>query len=267
WIGDLDITLVSPSGQELILSSGNGCCVGGSILDVTFADGTNNDITLQANGILPGLYNPEGAGGFASFQTGQNPNGTWQLVVEDPFTGDVGTVTGWSMGFTENSPEPTLSLDDTDICINHVIELSASAGMDSYLWNSGDNGETIVLDASDLGVGDHDFSVTVDQNGCTGYSDTITITVNECVGIEETNGASINMYPNPTSGQFTLNVTGNMNSGILSILETTGRLVYTESIAAGTKTHTIDLSHLASGVYHVQLKSGDSKVTEKLFVR
>jgi hypothetical protein len=267
WIGDLDITLVSPSGQELILSSGNGCCVGGSILDVTFADGTNNDITLQANGILPGLYNPEGAGGFASFQTGQNPNGTWQLVVEDPFTGDVGTVTGWSMGFTENSPEPTLSLDDTDICINHVIELSASAGMDSYLWNSGDNGETIVLDASDLGVGDHDFSVTVDQNGCTGYSDTITITVNECVGIEETNGASINMYPNPTSGQFTLDIEGASEAMQLSILESTGRVVYTDVLSGGTTKHTMDLSHLAAGVYNVQLIVGETSITEKLFVR
>ena len=267
WVGDLDITLISPSGQELILSSGNGCCVGGSITGVFFSDGPNDDITLQVDGILPGTYNPQGAGGMASFYNGQDPNGAWQLVVEDPFSGDFGTVTGWSMGFVENLPEPVLSLDDTDICINNTIELSASAGMNSYLWSTGENGETLILDGSVLGVGDHEYSVTVDLGGCTGYSDTITITVNECVGIQEFNGAFINLYPNPNSGLFTLDVEDGSEDMLLTVLESTGRMVYTDVLSGGTTKHNIDLSHVAAGVYNVQLMLGKASITEKLFIR
>lgn len=266
WIGDLDITLVSPSGQGLILSSGNGGSAG-NITGVFFEDGASNDITLQVTGIAPGTYDPQGAGGFATFHNGQNPNGAWQLVVEDPFTGDVGAINGWSMGFMENLPEPTLSLDDTDICINHVIELSATSGMDSYLWSSGDNGETIIIDGSVLGAGDHEYSVTVDLNGCTGSSETITITVNECVGVEEFDGAMISMFPNPTSGLLTLDIEGASEAMQLRIMESTGKVVYTDVLSEGTTRHTLDLSHLAAGLYNVQMVIGETSVTEKLFVR
>ena len=203
----------------------------------------------------------------ASFYNGQDPNGAWQLVVEDPFSGDFGTVTGWSMGFVENLPEPVLSLDDTDICINNTIELSASAGMNSYLWSTGENGETLILDGSVLGVGDHEYSVTVDLGGCTGYSDTITITVNECVGIQEFNGAFINLYPNPNSGLFTLDVEDGSEDMLLTVLESTGRVVYTDVLSGGTTKHNIDLSHLSAGVYNVQLMLDKASITEKLFIR
>ena len=65
------------------------------------------------------------------------------LLMNDPFFGDNGNFTGWTMSFADNSPIPELNMGDSTICINHVIDLSATAGMDSYLWNTLDNGQEL----------------------------------------------------------------------------------------------------------------------------
>ena len=269
WLSDLEISLVSPAGDTVLLSSGNGCCVGGDIQGVIFEDDAANDITLQTNGIAPDTsYIPQDSLGLAQLMDGQNPNGEWQLLVEDMIADiDVGTIKGWSLGFVDHSPTVSLSMGDSTICVNHTIELSATAGMDSYLWNTFDNGQTLIINGGDLGVGTHDYSVTVDLDGCSGESETITITVDECVGIEEANGVVINLYPNPTEGEVILEIDGSADAFILDVVETSGRVVYTEMLPEGTTRKAINLNQLASGVYTVRLMTNGNTTTKKLFVK
>ena len=55
WMSDLEVTLVSPVGDSVLLATGAGCCVGGTIADVSFQEDVGNDIQLQQNGILQHL--------------------------------------------------------------------------------------------------------------------------------------------------------------------------------------------------------------------
>ncbi|MEO6489696.1 MAG: proprotein convertase P-domain-containing protein [Ferruginibacter sp.] len=96
---DLFIKLVSPTGSSVVLiqavgGSGNnfiGTCLG-------------MDGTAFTNALPPysGLFFP--AGNVSAFNNGQNPNGTWLLIVEDIASPDTGTIHSGSIEFTNNPP-------------------------------------------------------------------------------------------------------------------------------------------------------------------
>ncbi len=113
--GDLDILLVSPQGQGVLLMSdaGAGFDVNGVVL--RFDDEAPSTLPA-ATPIVSGDYKPTNIGGGDSFFspaplppyatafsafTGTDPNGDWQLYIIDDQGSDVGTIGGgWRLSFT-----------------------------------------------------------------------------------------------------------------------------------------------------------------------
>ncbi|WP_165822087.1 T9SS type A sorting domain-containing protein [Hymenobacter edaphi] len=63
-------------------------------------------------------------------------------------------------------------------------------------------------------------------------------------------GSSLTLFPNPTpNGQLTLQLSGYTKAVELTVLDATGRVVYTHKVAAGQTQQTIDLGQVARGVY------------------
>lgn len=111
---DLDVLLVSPDGQKLMLMSD----VGGShsISGVNLVFTNSGAFLSDSNQIISGQYRPSDfelgdafsapapAGPYAStFSTfnGSNPNGDWQLYVNDDAGADFGAIAnGWSIALT-----------------------------------------------------------------------------------------------------------------------------------------------------------------------
>jgi hypothetical protein len=173
------------------------------------------------------------------------------------------------MSFVDNSPTPMLTNEDTVICLNHVLTIGITETYDSYLWSTGHNTQSIELFGSVLGLGDHEIAVTVDQNGCTGMSNSFTVTVDACLGVTELDGLSVNIYPNPSNGQIVLDVTGESEALMLTLVDMHGKLVYTETLNAisnGLRKQ-IDLGELAKGVYFVRLEAGNDSMTRKLVIQ
>lgn len=129
---DLDILLVGPAGQKLILWSDAGGDTSHAIsgVNVTFDDAAASalpDSTTIATGTYkPTAYNsgftkdnfpapapatsspgdfaaPWGSASLASVFNGINPNGTWSLYVTDDKLGQVGNISGWSVTVTTAS--------------------------------------------------------------------------------------------------------------------------------------------------------------------
>jgi len=119
---DVDILVVSPTGQRVVLTSDNG----GS-LDVTNATLTFDDAAVgflpDEGQIVSGTYRPTfGATGNTGFNgtppapaapysyslgsfNGQSPIGNWSLFVFDDLGGDAGQITGgWSLNVTTTAP-------------------------------------------------------------------------------------------------------------------------------------------------------------------
>ncbi|MGV6845930.1 MAG: reprolysin-like metallopeptidase, partial [Lutibacter sp.] len=89
---DLTLSLISPQGTSIILSSGNGDS-GDNYTNTVFDDQGSTDINL---GTAPftGVFKPQGS--LATFNN-QNSFGNWVLKVVDGGAQDVGTIDSWSI--------------------------------------------------------------------------------------------------------------------------------------------------------------------------
>lgn len=121
--------------------------------------------------------------------------------------------------------------------------------------------------ANQAGQGSHIVLYTiVGANGCSNTAKD-TLTVNACVGIDElTNEMNFNVYPNPTTGIFTLDLTTNSDlKGVLYITSIDGKVVLTDVIEGnGLISKSINISDLANGIYYLKLETKDTIKTYKV---
>lgn len=145
WDADLTISLISPSGQEVVLSSnigGDGDNYGISCSDPTvFDDNAAMDISSGA---------PPYAGTFqpleplSGFDDGSNPNGTWLLKMCDAEDQDMGT-----LQYVELSFETIVSVEAVLDDQNEIsIYPNPSSGLFIIDWdrNSFENAQVIIQD-------------------------------------------------------------------------------------------------------------------------
>ncbi len=86
-----------------------------------------------------------------------------------------------------------------------------------------------------------------DANGCNANSDTVYL---EVVGLDEVAADFVKMYPNPTSGNVTIEFTS--DNAVCEVRDAQGKLIFTEELMSG---ESIDLQSLATGVYLFTLKT------------
>ena len=92
FTGDLVLTLVSPSGTRVLLSSQNGGG-GQDYFTTTFRDSASTSIT-NGNAPFNGTFRPQSA--LSNFD-GEDPNGNWRLEINDTLGVDIGTLVDWSL--------------------------------------------------------------------------------------------------------------------------------------------------------------------------
>jgi uncharacterized repeat protein (TIGR01451 family) len=119
FVSDLDVLLVGPGGQSVMLMSdcGGNAVISGATL--TFDDlaslplpsgGTINPGTYRPSNydladFIPGPAPPGPYDNLLSVFSGTNPNGAWSLYVVDDFSSDTGTLSGgWRLNITTLDP-------------------------------------------------------------------------------------------------------------------------------------------------------------------
>ncbi len=121
FVGDLDITLTSPGGTSVTLTTDNGAgnndCYNGTVWDDQ-ADPGNVAPYLAANSMLATdttytnlvveqfLTPEEGFGAFI----GEDPNGVWTLTVSDDANLDGGSLDSWTLALATLDETPTATL-------------------------------------------------------------------------------------------------------------------------------------------------------------
>jgi len=144
---DIDLLLVSPTGQKFVLMSGVGGtnavnnanitlsdAAGSGLLSNTLTSGTFQPRSYEANNTFPSPapanpYNepaPTGSATLSSGFNGVSPNGTWQLYVVDDVAGNSGWITGgWCLNFTMS-------------CTNSIAYVNASVASsgDGTTWGT-----------------------------------------------------------------------------------------------------------------------------------
>lgn len=98
FAADLDVTLQSPAGTVVTLTTDNG---GGNdnVFNGTVWSNFGSLVTdfAYANNVTASPLMPEES--FGAF-VGEDPNGTWTLTISDDLAGDGGSLDSWSLGIT-----------------------------------------------------------------------------------------------------------------------------------------------------------------------
>src|SRR6185436_6288012 len=117
--GDIDVLLVGPAGQKILLMSDVGSSFDLVNVNLTFDDTATASLPSAAQ-IVSGTFRPTNSGTGDTFQVpapgapygslladfnNTNPNGNWSLWITDDAGGDFGSVAGgWSLSFLTSDP-------------------------------------------------------------------------------------------------------------------------------------------------------------------
>jgi alpha-tubulin suppressor-like RCC1 family protein len=116
------------------------------------------------------------------------------------------------------------------------------------------------------GLGTHDIIYTfTDGNSCIN-SDTTIITVDVCTAINNIgDGFGIFIYPNPSTGQFTIEKPSELNKEVqVKLLDPTSKLILEKIIPKGNRKIEIDIRSYSNGVYYLQLNVDDEQFVKRI---
>ena len=128
WTSDLEVYLVAPNGERVVLVSGRGAN-GDNFVDTTFDDAATTAIQ-GASPPFSGVFQPEE--NLARFD-GIDPNGRWELHIDDSQFADGGALQSWTLDIETcchdlvNS-EPVYIYPGAPSTITSAIEVSGLPG-------------------------------------------------------------------------------------------------------------------------------------------
>ncbi|MDA3779872.1 MAG: T9SS type A sorting domain-containing protein [Bacteroidales bacterium] len=165
---------------------------------------------------------------------------------------------------------------DTIININATLYLDAnSENCESnypdyvYLWSPGETTETITLNASDLGLGNHEISVTLTNNSTSSNSqtsDVVMVNVSNADAIITFDSNSIRIYPNPSKGMVKIYSERIVKNGFIELVNLTGQIIYFENFESILGYKELDFSDFNDGVYFININFEGKTIKRKVIL-
>jgi subtilisin-like proprotein convertase family protein len=140
---DIDVLLVGPAGQKMILMSDVGGSNDVSGVNLVFDDSASSSLPNSTT-LTSGTFKPTNIGSGDTFPAtapagpygstlsvfnGTNPNGTWRLFVVDDQATDSGSFSGgWSVTFALANTAPTNPTNVTLPAINEDVQAASNTG-------------------------------------------------------------------------------------------------------------------------------------------
>ena len=192
--------------------------------------------------------------------------GNYSVVVTD-----TNTCNGYDTIALTFMAEPVVTIMGPDtVKLSWNASFDAGSGFSTYLWSNGWTNQTVLFGANTLTAGaDTSFNVVVSNaNGCYGY-DTVTFFVLDDVGFGDNNlDMNLGIYPNPTKGQFTMEIDGFTGELDMNIVDLSGKVIAEKQLDVTSNfAEKFDVSNLAKGVYYIKLISKDGVKVEKLIIQ
>ena len=254
-------SVAAMSGMYCVLvTDSNGCQAGDSIMVTINALPVVNlgADTTQCGGTV--TLNAQNAGAsylWNDSTTAQTLTATTTAVYAVTVTDANGCSATDSINVTINSvPVVTFTLAADTVCDDGGIvgPFNGSPAGGTY---SGPGISNNSFDPSVAGTGTHTITyIFTDVNGCSNTA-TANIFVDDCSGIAENGGVNgtVNLYPNPNSGAFTLVVNTPVASELnIEVFGTDGRMVFTNRVnSSGQFTTQVNLEGFANGIYFVRV--------------
>jgi hypothetical protein len=278
---DIDLSASDINGDSIVYSfaDASGTYPSGYTLSDPF--GPNGSSTLNpSTGVL--TLNPTANGKYlinvlvSEYKNGQLTGKTqreWPIEVIDnvstnhnPSLSGINNTTNFSMtACIGDTIDFTANISDLDT--NQVVrarllgtlpnaKLTTSGRIVNFKWiittpnAAGTYHPTIQLDDQNCGVTNFTFTIIVDSCNIT-------------TGIKELKQEKFELYPNPSSGQFTLNVNTPINPTSISVRSITGQLMKEINLKGNNKQE-IDISELEDGIYFISIPTENGILSKKI---
>jgi hypothetical protein len=252
-------------------------------------DPTYTDVTGCATDIVVGIENYDGTDGLLHSQETIFQNNYTILFDSQYCTSNSAITETACYSYTSPSGNYTWTSSNTymdtiqaasgcdsiitiSLTINNVSELATTSSGTTitanntgatYQWLDCDNGNAIIVGEtaqSFTASVNGNYAVELTENGCV---DTSSCEAIASVGIIENNfGDKLVIYPNPTSGNFSIDLGAIYETSYISITDINGKLVYSKSMS---QSQILNISIVEpAGVYNISIQTRDKKATIQL---
>jgi hypothetical protein len=164
------------------------------------------------------------------------------------------------------------SLVTLDLTINNVTDITISSSGAiitannlgaTYQWLDCDNSNATIpgeTGQSYTAVANGNYAVELTENGCIETSACVNIITTAI--LENNFGSEFNIYPNPTKGNFSVDLDKTYNSILITITDLSGRLIESKEYN-GTKLLNLKIDEPA-GIYLLKIETGNQKAVIRL---
>ena len=114
----------------------------------------------------------------------------------------------------------------------------------------------------------YDVAASPCENGFDGEVEDYSINVLTSLAVEEFGFENFQVFPNPNKGAFTIQLNGSLKRQItIAVYDISGRNIFNKSFQnVGDFNQKIQLSHVQSGLYILNVNDGLRKTTKKLII-
>lgn len=215
-------------------------------------------VTLSGAAPAGGTYSGTGVSGGTFDPSAGTQTITYSYT---DLNGCANTATGT---FTVNPlPNTALTLPVATMCV-YNSPMTLSGGTPAGGTYSGTGVSAGIFNPSTAGVGSHTVTYSfTDANGCSATG-TDAIAVDGCLGLEENTVTTLQAYPNPGNGQFTVALSNGQQLSDIRIMDMQGKQVEQVTVMQQNATVTIDLTRATNGMYFLQGMLNGERVAVRL---
>jgi hypothetical protein len=145
--------------------------------------------------------------------------------------------------------------------------LDAGDSFAGYLWSDGSTGQTVLIDSTGYGTGEELIWAEVTDIGGATRRDSVLVNFLDCASIFEfSSGLKVSVFPNPNSGQFTVQADGRRERINISLSDLNGRRIL-EKVMESPGKEAINISDLPKGQYILRIETGKEFKIQKVLYR
>ena len=166
-------------------------------------------------------------------------------------------------------PQFTMLNDSMLLAVQDQYLFDAGEGYSSYLWFDESDEQTYLFVGTDWGVGVYDVWVEVGNEFACTTRDTTVVDVKETTNVDVENLWDMSVYPNPTSGELNLEISGLTSARVnVTVVSSLGQKVFQNDfyVYGGEIKEKINLHSNASGIYMIIVNDGENKLTQRIVI-